>query len=696
MKTTHYETFFIPIVPSISFIGGYYMRTLHLTLVAVIIACFALPLQAQVTPPVVIPLTFGVSGYLAGLDSTDAIDVPSNGLPNVAPNSKVYLTLGGKYSEDAPGGDGEAWASATWTLATPDGSTATIEMLDAFRAYFVPDLEGTYTVSATGTDDQNESASGELKVNVAKFVGVGGITGDPAYPECATCHGAINDTWKLTEHATSLSSQLDDPDGHFQTYCLACHTTGSSSPMAEGDGFIHLSKSSSWTFPTTLGPGNWDALIAEDAQLAARGNVQCEACHGPGSAHGGPTADNKMVKRVTEDMCLRCHDAPTHHYEAIAWRVSGHGKSVGGTDDPWHMNRGSSTSQNSDCARCHTSAGYIDVMDSGKPYDESFTNAPYDDPGHIGCPTCHDPHDGTNEHQLRAPAKDLCITCHHVRVSGYSGLHHSHQGSMVAGVDGKEFPGYTYRNSGHTYIENGCAGCHMAPAFDPAYDNILGKHTFNVMTDNGTPDDPTDDVLNTEGCSGCHGTQANIAYVEETQDEIHLLLDELNAIIRLLRPDGRPVYPSDDTLTTAQADIHFNWYFVAHDASYGVHNKKYSIDLLKASIAEAIKVYGPNSIDQLEGVANGFALEQNYPNPFNPSTSIVFSVPKTSNVSINIYDATGRLVNVLVNGQYSAGNYQVSWNGTTELDTRMAPSGIYFYRIVAGDYTASKKMVLMK
>jgi predicted CXXCH cytochrome family protein len=673
------------------------MRTLHLALVAVIIACFALPLQAQVTPAAVVPLTFGVSPYLVNADTTDAIDVPSNGLPNVAPNTKVYLMVGGKFSRGAAGGNGAAWASATWTFSSvPDGSTATLEMLDASRAYFVADIEGTYMIDCSATDDQNESGTGTLAVNVANYVGVGGIIGDPAYPECATCHGAINDTWKLTPHATAFKRKIEDEEGHLGGYCLSCHVTGATDPAALGNGFLQLQKSSTWTFPTALAAGNWDALVAEDEELAKLATISCENCHGPGSGHGGPTADNKIVARVTSDMCLQCHDAPTHHMKVIEWRESGHSVAVGSPDYPWHMNRGSTTSENSDCARCHTSAGYLDVMESGKPYAESFTNAPYDDPGAVGCPTCHDPHSFDHEYQLRQAAKDLCITCHHVRVSGHSGLHHSHQGSMVAGIDGKEFPGYTYRNSGHTFMEEGCAGCHMAPPFDEQYADVLGGHTFNVLNDNGTPDDHSDDILNTEGCSHCHGTQATLAYVKETQDEIHALLDELNAVIRILRPDGTPMYPSDDTLTTAQADIHFNWYFVANDASYGVHNKKYSIDLLKSTIAEAIKVYGPNSIDQLEGVANGFALEQNYPNPFNPSTSIVFSVPKTSNVSINIYDATGRLVNVLVNGNYSPGNYQVSWNGTTELDTRMAPSGVYFYRIVAGDYVASKKMVLMK
>ena len=126
-----------------------------------------------------------------------------------------------------------------------------------------------------------------------------------------------------------------------------------------------------------------------------------------------------------------------------------------------------------------------------------------------------------------------------------------------------------------------------------------------------------------------------------------------------------------------------------------MHNKKYSIDLLMATIEEAIKVYGPNSIESI-GEATSYALNQNYPNPFNPSTTIEFAVPKASNVTLSIYDASGQLVYKLVNGYYPAGTYRADWNGTIHEANQLAPSGVYFYRIQAGDYTASKKMVLMK
>ena len=86
----------------------------------------------------------------------------------------------------------------------------------------------------------------------------------------------------------------------------------------------------------------------------------------------------------------------------------------------------------------------------------------------------------------------------------------------------------------------------------------------------------------------------------------------------------------------------------------------------------------------------GYSLSQNYPNPFNPSTTIKYSVPRQSNVAIKIYDALAREVATLVNEEKSAGNYEVKFNGA------LLPSGVYFYRINSGEFTETKKLLLMK
>jgi hypothetical protein len=90
-----------------------------------------------------------------------------------------------------------------------------------------------------------------------------------------------------------------------------------------------------------------------------------------------------------------------------------------------------------------------------------------------------------------------------------------------------------------------------------------------------------------------------------------------------------------------------------------------------------------------------FSLEQNYPNPFNPTTQIKFDISKTLNVTLKIYDILGREVRTLVNEIKSAGSYSVMWDGKNNSGNQIS-SGVYFYRLEAGDFTGIKKMVLVK
>ncbi len=90
-----------------------------------------------------------------------------------------------------------------------------------------------------------------------------------------------------------------------------------------------------------------------------------------------------------------------------------------------------------------------------------------------------------------------------------------------------------------------------------------------------------------------------------------------------------------------------------------------------------------------------FALAQNYPNPFNPDTRIEFSLPQSSHVTLAVYDILGRKVAILADDQFDAGKHEVTWNGKNELSQQVA-SGVYFYRMKAGDFEQSRKMLLVK
>jgi len=112
---------------------------------------------------------------------------------------------------------------------------------------------------------------------------------------------------------------------------------------------------------------------------------------------------------------------------------------------------------------------------------------------------------------------------------------------------------------------------------------------------------------------------------------------------------------------------------------------------VKVDLGNPITVPTYTSVDDnADGLPTEFALNQNYPNPFNPTTTIEFALPKSSEVSLVIYDVLGRVVKEIVSGTYEAGNHKVIFNATN-----MA-SGIYFYKLKAGDFVSVKKLTLLK
>jgi len=90
-----------------------------------------------------------------------------------------------------------------------------------------------------------------------------------------------------------------------------------------------------------------------------------------------------------------------------------------------------------------------------------------------------------------------------------------------------------------------------------------------------------------------------------------------------------------------------------------------------------------------------FSLDQNYPNPFNPTTTIKFALPKSSYVELEIFNILGQRVTTLINDQLDAGYHTAKWN-STDSEGREVATGVYFYRLKAGDFVKSKKMLLLK
>ena len=117
------------------------------------------------------------------------------------------------------------------------------------------------------------------------------------------------------------------------------------------------------------------------------------------------------------------------------------------------------------------------------------------------------------------------------------------------------------------------------------------------------------------------------------------------------------------------------WYF-------GVNNNIFQIGYATSTML--------TSISGTADIPDGFSLSQNYPNPFNPATTINYSIPKEALVTLKVYNVLGEEVDILVNEIKQVGNYE------TNFDASSLSSGIYFYRLKAGDFIETKKMILMK
>ncbi|MFQ3598265.1 MAG: T9SS type A sorting domain-containing protein [Chloroherpetonaceae bacterium] len=97
-----------------------------------------------------------------------------------------------------------------------------------------------------------------------------------------------------------------------------------------------------------------------------------------------------------------------------------------------------------------------------------------------------------------------------------------------------------------------------------------------------------------------------------------------------------------------------------------------------------------NVIEVNAGLPKQFVLEQNYPNPFNPTTSVAYQLPTAGNVSLKVFDMLGKEVATLVNGRQEAGAYTINFNAN------QLSSGVYFYRLQAGNFVQTRKMMLVK
>jgi len=136
-------------------------------------------------------------------------------------------------------------------------------------------------------------------------------------------------------------------------------------------------------------------------------------------------------------------------------------------------------------------------------------------------------------------------------------------------------------------------------------------------------------------------------------------------------------------VTAPSVNVPTRYYFAAHAT---INGKEYYTPLVPVTVTPSA-----TQVERLTDEApNSFALVQNYPNPFNPSTTIEFALPKSAFVTLRVYDLLGRQVGELVNEKLGPGNYRTQW------DASGFASGVYFYRLTAGDFVQTRKLLLLK
>ena len=447
----------------------------------------------------------------------------SSGIKNVPINEAVLL-----YGKDQP--------AYNWNLMTAPGSAATLQDPVSRSPWFTPDVPGMYTVVVFDSVAQ-------MNVTMEIYAGTwrGVVTGEnPAtgYPigdqGCTVCHqglGAIAGDqftpWEASGHAEIFKDQLTTGN-HWGPGCFPCHSVGYNAD-ADNNGLDDVPTYDDWVNSGLINaqdPTAWTQTLNVWPEVAQRGNIQCENCHGPqnaapgqgSNAHGiaGPVGMPRVT--LSAYLCAKCHGEPPRHGRYQQWQLSGHANYELAIDE----------SQSSNCSRCHTANGFLDWETSGfDPGTNANVTWTEDEAHPQTCQVCHPVHfvGTTSGDNTDAPMRiegdtpllqagytvvdagsgAICMTCHNSR----RGLRNDNLWPTIAGTTeafrAPHGPTQTdllvgqniyYLTPGirgaHSFVTDTCSNCHLQLTEPPdiiSYNRSGRNHTFYAST---------------EICSECH------------------------------------------------------------------------------------------------------------------------------------------------------------------------------------------------
>jgi len=557
----------------------------------------------------------------------------SLGISSSSPTWQVYsgLRVIGKgmkayFSADTTGSGTTPVTTYSWSITSkPAGSNAFIDTANKPTMKFTADVVGQYIVTIT----VNGGKSASDTIFASTFQGTGGTA-----VNCTMCHYSMEANWAKTPHATmykqGITGQLEVDAygrGTYGTNCIRCHTTGWE-PNADNNNFGFLSKQTGWDTtwykPATLtgtsvlinngDTSRWMTLTtnAKYSALAPMAKIGCESCHGAGADHMGNKA--KIGKSIDGGVCNVCHNAPPKHILGGFWAASKHATM------PLSKEEASRTS----CYPCHSGAAFIKMANNPNGTPTPAYNATDDNFPSIACATCHDPHGNNNEDNLRLVKLDtlpngvktvagvggkglLCMNCHHGRVNGPKTVasqavkfadrfynHYSGQTDNYLGSNAIEYGMSLTGLMSHAGVADGCVTCHMSTRVQGIASHP--DHQMDMVDASGN------DVVTS--CKTCHGgitkfddIKASSDYdgngkIEGVQTEVKGLMAKLKALLPL-DANGEVVTAAADSMKV-KSNLRYpkilgamwNYHYVRTDGSYGIHNTKYTVAILPASLRD--------------------------------------------------------------------------------------------------------------
>lgn len=538
---------------------------------------------------------------------------------------------------------------------------------------------------------------------------------------CTSCHvtsHVTNDSLWVTSHhgntQNDVASELSSEDiGSTPSAvvsgedCIACHaptavTVNGGMTEAQALGNFFSTTNGVFTDSThAIDTTNWP-------------NVACVACHNVPSDH--PTslpvlaiynsfsAQYASVANSTE-LCGQCHGSlrfsDTDHLTMNAWKTSkhGHGGQADVASELSTEDVGKTPAEviaDENCIACHAPASVMNnnlteadaLGNFFTTTDGKFTSstAPQDTSNYpqVACVTCHNPHkpgvrsyfnSSTKKYEVMSSAQELCGQCHgNLRFADTDHLSYNiEKGTGGQGIANKvTMPGVQ------------CVNCHMhVGTVDDSNSAMFRGHTWKIFVKEA-------DGSVSASCTVCHSTMTASAATDTINSwKAEFVKLDSTANDKVNKAAAKLANSTDSTKIKLLAEAQFNLTYAESDESGGVHNHLYTQALVKDAINKADQII-TGITGNLTPIAKEFKLYQNYPNPFNPSTNIEYTLPNAANVKIEVFNITGQKIKTLINRYENAGLHSVKF------DAADLPSGIYFYRLISGQFENTKKMILLR